>query len=53
MSPYEITHPGGSVEHFNEEPGALWLTRLTQSYPKLAWLNPSPRSTGTIRHRPI
>lgn len=22
MSPYEITHPGGSVEHFNEESGA-------------------------------
>jgi uncharacterized protein with von Willebrand factor type A (vWA) domain len=40
MSPYEITHPGGSVEHYNEEPGALWLTRLTQGYPKLAWLNP-------------
>ena len=40
MAPYEITHPGGSVEHYNEEPGALWLTRLTQTYPKLAWLNP-------------
>ena len=40
MSPYEITHPGGSVEHYNEEPGALWLARLAQSYPKLAWLNP-------------
>ncbi|MGE3829706.1 MAG: VWA domain-containing protein [Parvibaculaceae bacterium] len=40
MASYEITHPGGSVEHYNEEPGAVWLTRLTQSYPKLAWLNP-------------
>jgi uncharacterized protein with von Willebrand factor type A (vWA) domain len=40
MSPYEITHPGGSVEHYNEEPWTLWLTRFTQSYPKLAWLNP-------------
>jgi len=29
MSPYEITLPGGSVEHMNEEPGALWLRRVT------------------------
>ena len=27
MSPYEITHPGGSVEHYNEEAGAAWLQR--------------------------
>ena len=25
MSPYEIAYPGGSVEHNNEEPGAVWL----------------------------
>lgn len=41
MSPYEISHPGGSVEHHNEEPGALWLRRLTDTYPSAAWLNPS------------
>lgn len=40
MSPYEVSHPGGSVEHFNEEPGAVWLHRMTQRYPKAAWLNP-------------
>ena len=40
MSPYEITQPGGSVEHMNEEPGALWLKRLTDTYPSAAWLNP-------------
>ena len=40
MSPYEITYAGGSVEHWNEEPGGLWIQRLVQQYPNLAWLNP-------------
>jgi uncharacterized protein len=42
MSPYEITHPGGSVEHFNEESGAVWLDRMTHTYPSSVWLNPVP-----------
>jgi len=42
MSPYEITHPGGSVEHFNEEAGVTWMHRLTNTYPAAAWLNPVP-----------
>ena len=42
MSPYEITTPGGSVEHFNEEPGAAWIERLTRTYPACVWLNPVP-----------
>jgi uncharacterized protein with von Willebrand factor type A (vWA) domain len=44
MSPYEVTHPGGSVEHFNEEPGIVWLERLTNTYPAAAWLNPAAES---------
>ncbi|OJU19153.1 MULTISPECIES: VWA domain-containing protein [unclassified Sphingomonas] len=40
MSPYEITHPGGSVEHFNEESGAVWMQRLATTYPAAVWLNP-------------
>jgi uncharacterized protein with von Willebrand factor type A (vWA) domain len=40
MSPYEITHPGGSVEHFNEEAGTTWLQRMTNTYPAAVWLNP-------------
>jgi uncharacterized protein with von Willebrand factor type A (vWA) domain len=44
MSPYEVTYPGGSVEHWNEEPGGVWLARLAQVYPHLVWLNPSPES---------
>ncbi len=43
MSPYEITHPGGSVEHMNEEAGAVWLQRLTNTYPAAAWLNPTTK----------
>ncbi len=42
MSPYEITHPGGSVEHFNEESGAVWMHRITNTYPATVWLNPVP-----------
>ncbi|NCP12284.1 MAG: VWA domain-containing protein [Sphingomonadales bacterium] len=42
MSPYEITYPGGSVEHFNEEAGAAWIARMTNVYHAAAWLNPVP-----------
>lgn len=42
MSPVELTYAGGSVEHWNEEPGAVWLDRLRQQYPYLAWINPYP-----------
>ncbi|MGF1463747.1 MAG: VWA domain-containing protein [Maricaulaceae bacterium] len=42
MSPYEIMIPGGSVEHWNEEPGAVWLKRLAEAFPRLAWINPIP-----------
>ncbi len=44
MSPYEISHPGGSVEHFNEESGTTWMSRLTTTYPAAAWLNPVPEA---------
>ena len=42
MSPYEIAYAGGSVEHWNEEPGAVWIKRLLNTYPKAIWLNPEP-----------
>jgi uncharacterized protein len=42
MSPYEIVYPGGSVEHWNDEPGAVWIQRLLRTYPKSIWLNPEP-----------
>ena len=40
MSPYEITYPGGSVEHWNEEAGAVWIERVKNIYPHMVWLNP-------------
>ena len=53
MSPYEITYAGGSVEHWNEEPGGIWLQRLVQQFPDFIWLNPSPEHsweyTGSIK----
>ncbi len=42
MSPYEIVYAGGSVEHWNEEPGAVWIKRLLNTFPKAIWLNPEP-----------
>jgi len=42
MSPYEIMAPGGSVEHFNAETGAVWMERVTRTYPACVWLNPLP-----------
>lgn len=56
MSPSEITHAGGSVEHWNKEAGAVWMERLTGHFRKTAWLNPVPerywpttRSIGIVR----
>ena len=42
MAPYEITHEGGSVEHWNEESGATWLQRIADTWPHLIWINPTP-----------
>jgi uncharacterized protein with von Willebrand factor type A (vWA) domain len=44
MSPYEITMPGGSVEHMNAEAGAVWLTRVADRFPHVVWLNPNPEN---------
>jgi uncharacterized protein len=49
MSPYEILQPGGSVEYNNEEPGAEWLNRLVERFPKFAWLNPEPEGVWDYR----
>ena len=44
MSPYEVQVPGGSVEHMNEEPGSLWMKRVTDIYEHAVWLNPVPEN---------
>jgi uncharacterized protein with von Willebrand factor type A (vWA) domain len=56
MSPYEIALRGGANEHWNDEPGATWLMRLFEQYPRHLWINPVPeahwgytQSTGMIR----
>ncbi|MCY0966769.1 vWA domain-containing protein [Parathalassolituus penaei] len=56
MAPWEVSHAGGSVEHNNEEAGAVWLQRVTEHYPHVVWLNPTPErwwvdhgSMGMIR----
>jgi len=49
MSPYEILQPGGSVEYFNEEPGAVWIKRFMEVYPKCVWLNPEPEEIWNYR----
>jgi uncharacterized protein with von Willebrand factor type A (vWA) domain len=49
MSPYEILQPGGSVEYANEEPGAAWIKRVTEVYPKCVWLNPEPEEIWNYR----
>ncbi len=42
MSPYEIVTPGGSVEHWNEEAGQVWMQRILDIYQSAIWLNPVP-----------
>jgi uncharacterized protein with von Willebrand factor type A (vWA) domain len=44
MAPYEVTHVGGSVEHWNDEPGSVWLQRMKDTFDKVVWLNPVPDS---------
>lgn len=50
MSPYEITHAGGAVEHMNPEAGAVWLKRVTDIYPHTVWLNPVPEAQWEWTH---
>lgn len=45
MAPYEITHSGGSVEHWNEEAGAIWMQRFLDTFEKIIWINPTPKDT--------
>jgi len=53
MSPYEIMQPGGSIEHWNDEAGAVWFQRLLTAWPHHVWLNPEPERywehTASIR----
>lgn len=57
MAPSEIEMAGGAIDHWNPEPGAVWMRRLTAAYRRIAWLNPVPEgswpyvpSIGAMRH---
>lgn len=50
MSPYEITYPGGSVEHWNEEPGKQWLERMVNQWSHAVWLNPVDKRGWSYTH---
>lgn len=50
MSPYEITYPGGSVEHWNEKPGVFYINKLVNYFDKVVWLNPEQRQNWQYSH---
>lgn len=50
MSPYEIATPGGAVEHWNAEAGAVWLKRFIDAFPHFVWLNPEPKRAWEYTH---
>lgn len=50
MGPYEITYPGGSVEHWNQKPGSYWMQEILNHFPKAAWLNPQPEAWWNYHH---
>lgn len=40
MAPWEVSHAGGSIEYYNQEPGTVWMQRIRQKFSKVIWLNP-------------
>jgi uncharacterized protein len=50
MSPYEVAMPGGAVEHFNDEPGQVWLKRVLDHFSRTIWLNPVPKNHWGYTH---
>lgn len=50
MGPYEITYPGGSVEHWNEKPGIYWMEQVLNHFDKAVWLNPQPEQHWFYHH---
>ena len=50
MSPYEIAYAGGSVEHWNPEPGIVWLQRVIGQWPNAVWINPVREKHWSYTH---
>jgi uncharacterized protein len=43
MAPYEVTHVGGSIEHYNEEAGSVWIQRIAENFDHMVWINPTKK----------
>ncbi|MEM8713338.1 MAG: VWA domain-containing protein [Planctomycetota bacterium] len=50
MSPYEITEPGGSVEHWNEVAGSVWMQKILRRWERAAWINPVSEDSWRYTH---
>lgn len=50
MSPIELTHAGGSVEHYNKEAGFVWLNRMKEHFSHCVWINPTPEYQWRYYH---
>ena len=50
MAPYEITNPGGSIEHWNEKPGSYWIGKIVDTFNKVIWLNPEKKENWEYSH---
>jgi uncharacterized protein len=50
MASYEITAKHGSIEHYNEEPGIVWLNRMKEHFNYMVWLNPTQPQYWSYTH---
>ncbi|MBO9472624.1 VWA domain-containing protein [Shimia sp. R10_1] len=50
MSPYEIAYAGGANEHWNQEPGQVWLERARDQWRDNLWINPVPEAQWQYTH---
>ena len=53
MSPYEIVYKGGANEHWNEEPGQIWLKRAQEQWPGSVWINPVKEQYWQYTHSTV
>ncbi|KPA22890.1 hypothetical protein shim_11800 [Shimia sp. SK013] len=50
MSPYEVAYAGGANEHWNAEPGQVWLERARDQWNSNLWINPTPEAQWQYTH---
>ena len=44
------SYAGGGNEHFNDEPGKVWLERAIDKWPSNLWINPIPMDQWDYSH---